>query len=84
MLILTRKPGESLFIGDDIEITVLGVQGNQVKFGISAPRHIGVHRQEVFERIREQLAASIGRDVKVEDVTPEMVSNERARDRSGR
>ena len=51
MLILTRKDNESLFIGDDIEITVLGVKGNQVRIGINAPKDIDVHREEVYRRI---------------------------------
>ena len=51
MLILTRKDNESLFIGDDIEITVLGVKGNQVRIGINAPKDINVHREEVYRRI---------------------------------
>ena len=52
MLILTRKIGESLIIGDDIEITVLSVRGNQVKLGVNAPKEIAVHRQEIYERIK--------------------------------
>lgn len=52
MLILTRKDNESLFIGDDIEVTVLGVKGNQVRIGINAPKDIDVHREEVFLRIK--------------------------------
>ena len=51
MLILTRKDNESLFIGDDIEITVLGVKGNQVRIGINAPKDIDVHREEVYRRL---------------------------------
>ena len=54
MLILTRKDNESLFIGDDIEITVLGVKGNQVRIGINAPKNIDVHREEVYRRIESQ------------------------------
>ena len=52
MLILTRKDNESLFIGDEIEITVLGVKGNQVRIGIDAPKDIDVHRDEVYRRIK--------------------------------
>jgi carbon storage regulator len=52
MLILTRKDNESLFIGDEIEITVLGVNGNQVRIGINAPKDIDVHREEVYRRIK--------------------------------
>jgi carbon storage regulator len=52
MLILTRRPGESVKIGDDITVTVLGVRGNQLRLGFSAPRHVAVHRQEVYARIQ--------------------------------
>jgi len=52
MLILTRRPGESLIIGDDIKITVLGVKGNQVRLGVDAPQYITVHREEVYNRIK--------------------------------
>ena len=52
MLILTRKIGESLIIGDDVEITVLSVRGNQAKLGVNAPKEIAVHRQEIYERIK--------------------------------
>ena len=54
MLILIRKDNESLFIGDDIEITVLGVTGNQVRIGINAPNEIDVYREEVYRRIEAQ------------------------------
>ena len=54
MLILTRKDNESLFIGDDIEVTILSVSGNQVRIGINAPKDIDVHREEVYRRIKSQ------------------------------
>ena len=57
MLILTRKVGESLMISDDMKVTVLGVKGNQIRIGVSAPREVGVHREEIYNRIlreREQ------------------------------
>ena len=55
MLILTRKVGETLMIGDDIEVTVLAVTGNQVRIGIDAPIEIPVHREEIYQKIREEL-----------------------------
>ena len=59
MLVFTRKKGESLVIGNEIEVTILNIGSGSVKVGISAPRHISVHRQEVYEAIqRENMAAS--------------------------
>lgn len=59
MLVLTRKPGEALLIGEDIKVTVLSVRGNLVRVGIDAPRSVPVHRQEVYARIqREKSQAS--------------------------
>jgi carbon storage regulator len=54
MLILTRKLGEKINIGDDITITLVEIKGAQVKLGIEAPKHIKIHRQEIYERIREE------------------------------
>jgi len=54
MLILTRRVGETLMIGDEISVTVLGVKGNQVRLGINAPRNVAVHREEIYERIRNE------------------------------
>ena len=53
MLILTRKVGESLLIGDDISLTILNVRGNQVKIGVKAPKDISVHREEIYQRIKQ-------------------------------
>ena len=52
MLILTRRIGETLMIGDDVSITVIGVKGNQVRIGIDAPKEVAVHREEIFNRIK--------------------------------
>ncbi len=52
MLILTRRVGETLMVGDDITVTVLGVKGNQVRIGVNAPRNVAVHREEIYERIK--------------------------------
>lgn len=59
MLILTRRVGETLNIGDSIQLTVLGIKGKQVRIGISAPKDIPVHREEVFERIKKKKQLSI-------------------------
>jgi carbon storage regulator len=54
MLILTRRVGETVMIGEEVSVTILGVKGNQVRVGINAPKNVAVHREEIFERIKSE------------------------------
>ncbi|HRD48422.1 MAG: carbon storage regulator CsrA [Candidatus Competibacter sp.] len=70
MLILTRRVGETLMIGDEVTVTVLGVKGNQVRIGVNAPKDIAVHREEIYERIKRE------QDGTVQSAVPPQPSHE--------
>jgi carbon storage regulator len=70
MLILTRRAGETVVIGEEVTVTVLGVKGNQVRIGINAPREVAVHREEIFQRIKREEANSNGACTADESDTP--------------
>lgn len=59
MLILTRRVGETLMVGDDVTVTVLGVKGNQVRIGVNAPKEVSVHREEIYQRIQKEKMANL-------------------------
>ncbi len=60
MLILTRRVGESLVIGDEVNVTVLGIKGNQVRIGVNAPKTVSVHREEIYQRIQQEFVEPQG------------------------
>lgn len=62
MLILTRRVNETVMIGDDVTVTVLSINNNQVRLGVNAPRHVPVHREEIYEKIRQQSQPASGTD----------------------
>ena len=59
MLILTRRVGETLMVGDNVTVTVLGVKGNQVRIGVNAPKEVSVHREEIYQRIQREKVANL-------------------------
>jgi len=75
MLILTRRVGETVMIGNEVTVTVLGVKGNQVRIGINAPKNVAVHREEIYERIkREQQGEQLGEHEENPNSTNEFAS----------
>lgn len=67
MLILTRRIGETLMVGDDVTITVLGVKGNQVRIGVNAPKDVAVHREEIYQRIQKEKSSDSSTDSEPSD-----------------
>ena len=78
MLILTRRVGETLMIGDEVTVTVLGVKGNQVRVGVNAPKEVAVHREEIYDRIKkeQEAAASVDSSANVEPIASRKIAVE--------
>jgi carbon storage regulator len=75
MLILTRRVGETIVIGDDVVVTVLGIKGNQVRIGINAPKDLSVHREEIYQRIQQEKGGTAPeqQQLKQEEVVPQTI-----------
>jgi carbon storage regulator len=74
MLILTRKLGESIAIGDDIKITFLDIKGKQLRIGIEAPKQVSVHRNEIYKAIQEQNLQAAAPDIQISDVWEQLTN----------
>ena len=84
MLVLTRKKGQSIMIGDDIEVKVIEVDGEAVRIGIKAPRELSIYRQEIYEAIREENIRAASRISQVVDKLKEVQPADRVEDNNGR